>query len=197
MNMADIATTLRKVTGVREWNKRKRAESLAGVAFTSPWTIGLILFLASLYYSFTRHDLPKPPRWVGVANYVKLFTRDRFFPQALWNSFYLTAFGIPSQLLIGLICALLLNPGDQPARAIMSLQWGQSDEHQEEEHQMDVPARRIKCVYMDDFAPHRFYGVHIASDQPVAVHKLRAVFWTDRPVLMAFWSVPGVPGPLA
>jgi len=92
---------------------------------------------------------------------------------------------------------VLLNPGDQPARATMSLQRGQGDEHQEEEHQMDVPARRIKCVYMDDFAPHRFYGVHIASDQPVAVHKLRAVFWTDRPVLMAFWSVPGVPGPLA
>lgn len=128
---------------------------------------------------------------------MKLFTGDRFFRQALWNSFYLTALGIPSQLVIGLICALLLNPGDQPASTVMSLQRGQGDEHQEEEHQMDVPARRIKCVYMDDFAPHRFYGVHIAIDQPVAVHKLRAVFWTDRPVLMAFWSVPGVPGPLA
>jgi multiple sugar transport system permease protein len=114
MDMADIATTLRKVTGVREWNKRKRAEFLAGVAFTSPWTIGLVLFLAypilaSLYFSFTRYDLPKPPRWVGAANYVKLFTRDRFFRQALWNSFYLTALGIPSQLVIGLLCAMLLN----------------------------------------------------------------------------------------
>lgn len=49
MNMADITTTLRKVTGPIRWNKRKRAELLAGVAFTSPWTIGLILFLASLY----------------------------------------------------------------------------------------------------------------------------------------------------
>jgi len=96
------------------WTKRTRREFLAGLAFTSPWIIGLLVFLlypmlASLYYSFTRYDLPKPPRWIGLTNYVKLFTADRFFPRALWNSFYLTAIGIPAQLIFGLFCAMLLD----------------------------------------------------------------------------------------
>jgi multiple sugar transport system permease protein len=97
----------------RKWTKMQQREFVAGLLFGAPWIIGVLAFLAypmvaSLYYSFTQYDMPKPPVWIGLRNYISLFT-DRFFPQALWNSFYLTVIGIPVQLIFALFCALLLN----------------------------------------------------------------------------------------
>jgi multiple sugar transport system permease protein len=82
--------------------------------FASPYIVGVIAFLAypmlaTLYFSFTSYNIPLAPEWIGLQNYVDLFTEDRFFPQALWNSFYLTIIGIPAQLVFALFCALLLN----------------------------------------------------------------------------------------
>jgi multiple sugar transport system permease protein len=98
----------------RGWSKMARREFVAGLAFSLPWVIGVLAFLAypmvtSLYYSFTQYEIPLPPRWVGLGNYAKLFTEDRFFPQSLWNSAYLTLIGIPVQLAFALFCAILLN----------------------------------------------------------------------------------------
>jgi multiple sugar transport system permease protein len=95
-------------------SKSGRREFLWGLLFASPYIIGVLVFLAypmvsSLYYSFTRYDMPLPPRWIGLANYTKLLNGDRLFPKALWNSFYLTAIGIPIQLAFALGCALLLD----------------------------------------------------------------------------------------
>jgi multiple sugar transport system permease protein len=106
--MAAVATTNPR------WSKLARREFMAGLFFASPWILGVIFFLAypmlaTLYYSFTRYEIPLPPRWIGLDNYLKLFTNDRFFPQALWNSFYLTVIGIPAQLVFALFCALLLD----------------------------------------------------------------------------------------
>jgi multiple sugar transport system permease protein len=98
----------------RKWSKLARREFVAGLVFTSPWIIGLIVFLAypiltTFYYSFTRYEIPLPPQWIGFTNYVNLISKDRFFPQVLWNSVYLTVIGIPVQLVFALFCALLLN----------------------------------------------------------------------------------------
>jgi hypothetical protein len=89
--------------------------------------------------------------------------------------------------------AVLLNPQDEPARLTLSLY------HDEiSTHPVEVPARRLKCVYMDDIIQRNVhYGVHFHSDQPIAAQWLRAVMWNDRPELMAFWSAPCVPGPLS
>jgi multiple sugar transport system permease protein len=98
----------------KAWSRRQRGEFTAGLLFASPYIIGVIAFLAypmvaTLYYSFTEYNIPLAPEWIGFENYTKLFTADRFFPQALWNSFYLTVVGIPAQLVFALFCALLLN----------------------------------------------------------------------------------------
>ncbi len=98
----------------RRWSKLARQEFAAGLVFALPWIIGVLAFLAypmvaSLYYSFTRYDIPLPPKWIGLDNYVKLLTKDRFFPKALYNSAYLTVIGTPVQLVFALFCALLLN----------------------------------------------------------------------------------------
>ena len=88
--------------------------------------------------------------------------------------------------------AVFLNPGDEPATVTMALHYDDIDEHA-----VEVPARRLKVVYMDDVARRNsHYGVHFSSDQPIAAQWLRAVMWNDCDEVMAFWSVPCVPGPL-
>lgn len=87
--------------------------------------------------------------------------------------------------------ALILNPGDAPAQVTLALHYDEV-----EEHEVAVPARRLKVVYMDDVARRNsHYGVHFHGDRPVAVQWLRAVNWYDRPELMCYWSVPCVAGP--
>jgi multiple sugar transport system permease protein len=98
----------------RRWSEMARREFLAGLLFASPWILGLLFFtaypmLTTFYYSFTEYELPRPPEWIGLDNYVKMLTRDRHFTQALGNTVYLTVVGIPAQLILALICALLLN----------------------------------------------------------------------------------------
>lgn len=88
--------------------------------------------------------------------------------------------------------AVVLNPGDQIAHVTLALHFDQVVEHK-----VDVPARRLKAIYMDDIARRNdHYGVHFRSDQPIAVQWLRTVKWYDSAELMAYWSVPCVPGPL-
>ena len=92
----------------------RQCELLASMLFISPWIIGFTVFqlypiVQSLYFSFTRYNLVQPPQWIGLANYVELFTRDPNFRLALSNTFYLTLIDIPIQLGFSLLCAVLLN----------------------------------------------------------------------------------------
>ncbi len=89
---------------------------------------------------------------------------------------------------------LLLNPGDKPAQATLNLRYGNGEAGQ---HKVEVPARRLKVVYVDDLGKRNaHYGLHVQSDRPIAVQSARSFFWYDRPDLMNYWSVPCVAGPL-
>ena len=95
-------------------NRAQRRHLLDGILFASPWLIGFVAFMlyptvASFYYSFTDYSLPRPPVWIGLANYQKLLGGDRLMGPVLYNSFYLTIVGIPAQLIFALCSALLLN----------------------------------------------------------------------------------------
>ncbi len=88
--------------------------------------------------------------------------------------------------------AFLLNPSDEPAQVTLALHYDEVVEHP-----VAVPARRLRVLYMDDIARRNaHYGVHFTSDRPIAAQWLRVVQWNDRPDLMAYWSVPCIPGPL-
>lgn len=94
-------------------NRAFRARTFAGYALAGPWIIGFFIFvvgpaLASLFWSFTRYSLPEAPTWIGLGNYSRLST-DSAFHVSLLNSLYMTVFGVPAQLLVGLGLALLLN----------------------------------------------------------------------------------------
>jgi len=85
-----------------------------GLMFASPWIIGFIIFgiypiIASAYFSFCRYNIIRPASFVGWENYQILFFEDPLFWKSLWNTFYLTAFGLPFQIGMALFAAILLN----------------------------------------------------------------------------------------
>lgn len=90
-----------------------RRQTRKGLAFASPFVIGFaVLFafpiVASAYYSFTDFNLFQSPNWVGMDNYSRLLSDDRFW-QALANTLLLTVIGVPTTILVALGGAHLLN----------------------------------------------------------------------------------------
>jgi len=88
----------------------------AGYAFLTPWFIGFFGLtigpaLVSLYLSFTDFNLLQAPHIVGTANYVRIFTADPKFLQALRVTFFFAVVSVPLKLAFALAVALLLNRG--------------------------------------------------------------------------------------
>lgn len=89
---------------------------LIGYAFLTPWLIGFVCFslgpvLASLYLSFTKFDLLRPAVWIGTENYVRMFTADPRFWQALKVTFTYMIMEVPLKLAFALMVAMLLDKG--------------------------------------------------------------------------------------
>lgn len=89
---------------------------MAGYLFLLPWLIGFILLyfspiVASLYLSFTKYDLLTPPQWIGLANYVSMFTDDFRLGDSVEVTFKYVFFSVPLRLAFALGLALLLNQG--------------------------------------------------------------------------------------
>ncbi len=91
----------------------KNREAIAGYLFISPWWIGFLIFtvgplIASFALSFTEWNLIKPPRFVGLQNYIDLL-KDELFWQALKVTTIYSLGRVPLGIIIGLAAALLLN----------------------------------------------------------------------------------------
>jgi multiple sugar transport system permease protein len=91
-------------------------ETIAGYLFLLPNIVGFIIFtalavVASAAISLTTWDLLSDPVFVGLDNYVELFTNDPLFRTVLWNTFYFTIISVPASTVIALGLALLLNSG--------------------------------------------------------------------------------------
>ncbi|MBR4332604.1 MAG: sugar ABC transporter permease [Clostridia bacterium] len=63
----------------------------------------------SLYYSFCKYDIQTAPQWIGLDNYVKIFTNDKIFSKALGVTCYFALVGTPLKVIFALIVALILN----------------------------------------------------------------------------------------
>ncbi len=91
----------------------EKKEFWKGIAFVSPWLIGMSVFLAypviaSLYHSFCDYSVLSPAVWIGLGNYADLF-HDEIFWYSLYNTFYFAIVALPLGLLVSLALALLLN----------------------------------------------------------------------------------------
>lgn len=92
----------------------RRREELTAWLFISPIVLGILIFqlyptLFSFYISFTQWNLLSPPKWIGVANFVELFTTDRFFAKTMSNTATYAVWTVVVGLVLGLIFAVLLN----------------------------------------------------------------------------------------
>ncbi len=98
----------------RYLTRREKANFRLGLAFISPWIIGflgltLYPIASSLYYSFTTFSLFQPPTWVGLKNYIDLFTRDDKFYLSLSNTLVFLVLVMSCSVIVALGLARLLN----------------------------------------------------------------------------------------
>jgi multiple sugar transport system permease protein len=92
----------------------RRREAIAGYLLLLPWAIGFALFVAgplvaSAVLSFTAFDVARPPRFVGLDNYVTAFTTDDRFLKSLQLTFIYAIVAVPLALFGSLLLAVLLN----------------------------------------------------------------------------------------
>jgi len=96
--------------------RARRREALAFYLFASPWLIGLLVFtlgpmIASLLLSFADYPLITPPKWIGLDNYIKMFTSDKLVGESLRVTFLYSLGAIPLTLMLSFFVANLLNQG--------------------------------------------------------------------------------------
>jgi multiple sugar transport system permease protein len=100
------------LTGSRKLSLAQR-EEIVGWLFITPAVLGLILWLAgpmlySIWLSLTEWDLIREPRFIGTANFTRMFG-DKLFYKSLWATLYYTAFHVPLTLILAFLVAMLLN----------------------------------------------------------------------------------------
>ncbi|MFI9751595.1 carbohydrate ABC transporter permease [Streptomyces collinus] len=95
--------------------KRRPQREREGAAwvFLSPWVLGAIVLTllpmaVSLYLSFTDYDLFSPPKWVGLRNYVQMFTEDPRYWRSVVTTLMYVLVAVPLQLALALVVALAL-----------------------------------------------------------------------------------------
>ncbi len=99
----------KKKSGLRQHN-------WAGYLFISPWLIGFFTFVllpivASFVLAFTDYDILSPPKWVGLANFERMFTDDLRYWRSVRSTFYYVFIAVPLRLAFALTVAMLLNSG--------------------------------------------------------------------------------------
>lgn len=94
--------------------RRYRKIDYMGLVYISPWLIGFLIlqlypFISSLYYSFTDYQLFNEPSFIGLNNYIRLFTKDAEFYNSLKVTLVYTLYTVPGKLTMALLIALLMN----------------------------------------------------------------------------------------
>jgi len=85
-----------------------------GYVYILPWVIGFLVFqlyplIMSFFYSFTDYNMGNDYSFVGFANYVRVFTKDRETLNSLMTTFRFVFMSVPMKLISALLIALLLN----------------------------------------------------------------------------------------
>ncbi len=94
--------------------KKRNKKEMIGLLYISPWIIGFLIFglyplALSLYYSFTDYSVLSEPTFVGLDNYIYMFTKDRDFLHSLTVTIKYVLMAVPLKLIAALFFAMLLN----------------------------------------------------------------------------------------
>jgi multiple sugar transport system permease protein len=97
----------------RFYLSQRAREEIAGYLFILPWLLGFLVFTAgamlfSFSLTFFKTDLLTPAKFIGFANFTKLF-RDELFHKSLVVTSYYTLVTSPLSIALGLSIAIGLN----------------------------------------------------------------------------------------
>lgn len=89
------------------------SDNTVGYCFASPFIIGFLGFvvipmLVSLYFSFTKYNIRTSPKWIGLDNFIRMFTADRRFYKSIWVTFKYVIIAVPLKLAFALVIAFIL-----------------------------------------------------------------------------------------
>ncbi|MEU3486656.1 carbohydrate ABC transporter permease [Streptomyces massasporeus] len=113
MTTTAIPPEARRAPAAAPKRRPKREREGAAWVFLSPWVLGAIVLTllpmaVSLYLSFTDYDLFNPPQWVGLRNYVQMFTEDPRYWRSVVTTLTYVVIAVPLQLALALVVALAL-----------------------------------------------------------------------------------------
>jgi len=93
--------------------KKSRRENV-GYLYILPWIFGFLVFqlyplVSSLYYSFTDFSITNIPVFIGLKNYIDMFTKDPLFYKSLMNTLKYVLMSVPLKIITALLVAVILN----------------------------------------------------------------------------------------
>lgn len=99
---------------IKKLKKSFHHNQVAGYVFIAPWLIGFFGFIIvpiiiSLYMSFTKYNLISAPEWIGLGNYIRMFTGDEAFVTSLRVTFKYVVLSVPFRLGFALMVAVILS----------------------------------------------------------------------------------------
>jgi oligogalacturonide transport system permease protein len=92
----------------------KQKLAFTGLIYILPWLAGFVILqfvplLNSLWYSFTDFQLIGSTRFVGLKNFIGIFTQDAQFWNSLKVTFIFVLIAVPMKIVFALIIAVVLN----------------------------------------------------------------------------------------
>jgi oligogalacturonide transport system permease protein len=82
--------------------------------YIMPWILGFLMFKAyplvsSFYHSFTEFNVTDRPFFIGIENYITIFSSDALFYTALRTTLKFLCMALPLKIITALVVAMILN----------------------------------------------------------------------------------------
>ena len=95
-------------------SNKMKSKRYVGLLYIAPWLLGFLIFqlypfIASFCYSFTDYTLLNQPQFVGLKNYLTLFTTEKQFLSTMKITGFYALLSVPLKLAFALFIAILLN----------------------------------------------------------------------------------------
>ncbi|ABP67995.1 binding-protein-dependent transport systems inner membrane component [Caldicellulosiruptor saccharolyticus DSM 8903] len=108
--------------GLIEDIKKNKASYLMIAPYMLLFTIfTLIPVLSSIFLSFTNYNMLQPPKWVGWANYIRLFLNDKIFLKVLRNTLIFAFLTGPLSYFMSFFLAWFISEFNPKLRAFLTL----------------------------------------------------------------------------
>lgn len=106
--------SVRAERGQPRLTRTDRRNLIVGLLFIAPWILGFLAFqlypiIYTFILSFTSYTGLGAMQFIGLQNYVRMFTQDPLFWTSLYNTAYYTILAVPIGLAVALIMAVAMN----------------------------------------------------------------------------------------